>query len=119
MLKHRARAAFIIIIAAAVGYFVYASNDATSKHAFHLGLDLSGGTHLVYSADVSKLDPADIIDSMTALRNVVENRVNQFGVSEPLVQTEQNAALSNKESAYKLIVELPGVTNIDDEVKSI
>ena len=119
MLKHRARAAFIIIIAAAVGYFVYASNDATSKHAFHLGLDLRGGTHLVYSADVSKLTSTDVADSMTALRNVVENRVNQFGVSEPLVQTEQSTALSNNGSAYKLIVELPGVTNIDDAIKSI
>jgi preprotein translocase subunit SecD len=119
MLKHRARAVFLLIFATAVGYFVYVSNGPDSSRPFRLGLDLSGGTHLVYKADVSKLDTTDISDSMTSLRNVVERRVNLFGVSEPLVQTEQGTALSSKESAYKLIVELPGVTDIDEAVKSI
>ncbi len=119
MLKHRARAVFLVLVAVAIGYFVYASEQPGSSHPFRLGLDLSGGTHLVYRADVSKLAPEDIADSMTSLRNVVENRVNVFGVSEPLVQTEQGAALSSKESAYKLIVELPGVTDVDEAVKSI
>ena len=109
----------VLIIAVVIGYFVYASNGAGSTHPFRLGLDLSGGTHLVYQADITKLAAADVADSMTALRNDVERRVNVFGVSEPLVQTEQGAALSSKESAYKLIVELPGVTNVDEAVKTI
>lgn len=119
MLKHRARAVMLLVIAAAVGYFVYSTNGPGSSRPFRLGLDLSGGTHLVYQADISKLAPADVSDSMTALRDDVERRVNVFGVSEPLVQTEQGATLSSKESAYKLIVELPGVTNVDEAVKSI
>lgn len=119
MLKHRARAVFLVIIAAAIGYFVYASEQSGSSHPFRLGLDLSGGTHLVYQADVSKVAPEDVADSMASLRDVVEKRVNVFGVSEPLVQTEQAAALSSKQSAYKLIVELPGVTDVDEAVKSI
>ena len=119
MLKHRARAVFVLIIAAAVGYFVYASNGTDAKHAFHLGLDLSGGTHLVYQADVSKVAATDVGDAMTSLRDLVERRVNVFGVSEPLVQTEQDKALSSEGNAYKLIVELPGITNVDDAVKSI
>jgi len=44
---------------------------------------------------------------MTALQDSVERRINIFGVSEPLVQTQENAALSSSEAAYKLIVELP------------
>ena len=119
MLKHRARAVFIILIATVIGYFVYATNQTDSTHAFHLGLDLSGGTHLVYKADVSKVVAADVSDAMTSLRDLVERRVNIFGVSEPLVQTERNAALSSAGSEYKLIVELPGVTNVDEAVKSI
>ncbi len=119
MLKHRARAVMLLIVAAIIGYFVYASNQPGSSHPFRLGLDLSGGTHLVYQADISKMDPADVADSMTALRDAVERRVNLFGVSEALVQTEQGAALSSKESAYKLVVELPGITNVDEAVKSI
>ncbi|MEK7642164.1 MAG: protein translocase subunit SecD [Patescibacteria group bacterium] len=119
MLKHRARAVMLLILAAAVGYFVYTSQQPGGSKPFRLGLDLSGGTHLVYQADVSKLAPSDIPDSMASLRDVVERRVNLFGVSEPLVQTEQGAALSSKESAYKLIVELPGVTDVNEAVKSI
>ena len=80
MLKHRAKAFYIIVIAALVGYFVYTTNTPGARYSFHLGLDLSGGTHLVYQADVSKLDPADISASMAALRDSVERRVNLFGV---------------------------------------
>lgn len=119
MLKHRAKAVILLVIAAAIGYFVYVSQQPGSSKPFRLGLDLSGGTHLVYQADVSKLAAADISDSMSSLRDVVERRVNLFGVSEPLVQTEQGLALSSKESAYKLIVELPGVTDVDEAVRSI
>ncbi len=118
MLKHRARAVFLIIFAVLIGYFVYSTQKSGSK-PFRLGLDLSGGTHLVYQADVSKLDSTDISNSMSSLRDVVERRVNTLGVSEPLVQTEQGAALSSKESAYKLIVELPGVTDVNEAVAAI
>ncbi len=119
MLKHRAKAVMLIIVAVLVGYFVYSSNGQDSRHPFRLGLDLSGGTHLVYQADISKIDPINVSDSMSALRDDVERRVNIFGVSEPLVQTEQGATLSSKESAYKLIVELPGVTDVDQAIKTI
>lgn len=122
MLKHRARAVFLLVIAAVIGWFVYASNmpgGAFGYNPFRLGLDLSGGSHLVFSADVSKLAPGDVSDSMTALRNDVESRVNKFGVGEPLVQTEEGQKLSSKESAYKLIVELPGVTDPDAAAAAI
>ena len=119
MLKQRAKAFYVVVIAVLIGYFVYSSNGADSSHPFRLGLDLSGGSHLVYQADVSKLKPADIADSMTALRDDVERRVNMFGVSEPLVHTEQNATLSSAESAYKLIVELPGVTDTKAAAEAI
>lgn len=124
MLKHRARAVFVLIFAALIGYFVYASQipaagKTAGSHPFRLGLDLSGGTHLVYQADVSKIAAADIKDSMTSLRDVVERRVNTLGVSEPIVQTQEAAALSSQESAYKLIVELPGITDVNEAVAAI
>ncbi len=92
MLKHRAKAVFLVILATLIGYFVYSSEAPGASHPFRLGLDLSGGTHLVYKADVSKIASEDVSSSMAALRDVVERRVNTFGVSEPLVQTEQAAA---------------------------
>jgi len=119
MLKQRAKAFYVLVFAVLIGWFVWSTNNPASKYAFKLGLDLSGGAHLVYKADVSKVAPADIAESMAALRDDVERRVNAFGVSEPLVQTEQNAALSSEESAYKLIVELPGVTDTKEAAAAI
>src|SRR3989344_392506 len=51
---------------------------------FRLGLDLLGGTHLVYQADLSKSENKS--DAMQGVRDVIERRVNFFGVAEPLVQ---------------------------------
>lgn len=119
MLKQRSKAVMLLAVVTIIGYFVYVSSLPGGTHPFRLGLDLSGGSHLVFSADVSKLDPADISSSMAALRDDVERRINTFGVGEPLVQTEQGASLSSKENAYKLIVELPGVTNPDEAASII
>ncbi|HUD04312.1 MAG TPA: protein translocase subunit SecD [Candidatus Paceibacterota bacterium] len=106
MLKKRIWALVLIIVAALVGYFAFVS----TTYPFHLGLDLSGGSYLVYSADTSKVAPTDVDDRMNALVNDVEKRVNVFGVSEPIVQTEVGGTIGN--SDHRLIVELPGVTDI-------
>ncbi len=112
MFKQRIKAVYVLIFALLIGYW-------TTLHPFHLGLDLSGGTHLVYSADVSKLGSADITASMASLRDVVERRVNTLGVSEPIVQTQLGGALAGAGNAYKLIVELPGVTDADQAAAEI
>ncbi len=105
-----------------VGYFVYASqfklDSAMHRFAFKLGLDLNGGTELVYKADVSQVANGDINGSMDALRDVIERRVNIFGVSEPIIQVEETSVVSGVKE-HRLIVELPGVTNIDKAVALI
>lgn len=113
ILKTRILAVFLLIAAALIGYFTY------TYKTFKLGLDLNGGTHLVYKADVSKIDPKEVNDSMNALRDVIERRVNVFGVSEPIVQIESKGFLSSKDTEQKLIVELPGVTDTEEAIKSI
>ncbi len=107
----------ILIAAAAVGFFVWTTTGSGSRFDFKLGLDLSGGTHLVYNADTSGIAPADIPDSLSSLREVVERRVNAFGVGEPLVQVEQGGALGGGE--HRLVVELPGITDVDEAVRLI
>lgn len=122
MLKTRIIAGFLIVIALALGWFTYYSqvnSQSSLSRPFKLGLDLNGGTHLVYKADVSKIAPGEVRVSMQALRDVIEKRVNLFGVGEPLVQVEQGGVLGSKEAEEKLIVELPGVTDIDQAIKSI
>ncbi len=68
-----------------------------------LGLDLAGGSHLVFEADLEKVAAADRKDALAAAKNIIEQRVNFLGVSEPNVQT---ASFGGKE---RIIVELPGV----------
>ncbi len=120
MFKHRILSIFLIIILVLVGYFVYASQTGArfTKYAFKLGLDLNGGTELTYRADVSKVKSGSVSDAMASLRDVIERRVNVFGVSEPVVQVEKSGIVSGQ-SEERLLVELPGVTNIEQAVAMI
>jgi preprotein translocase subunit SecD len=125
MLKHRFWSVILIIVFLFIGLFVYKSEKANpetsprlAKYSFKLGLDLNGGTELVYKADVSKVKGGDIGAAMSSLRDVIERRVNLFGVSEPVVQVISPGVLSG-ETDNKLSVELPGVTDIQEAVSLI
>ncbi|MBI1957000.1 MAG: protein translocase subunit SecD, partial [Candidatus Niyogibacteria bacterium] len=80
---------------------------------FRLGLDLQGGAHLVYRADVSAIPSGDVKESMEGLRDVIERRVNAFGVSEPVVQVERSGVED------RLIVELAGVFDVGQAIQVI
>ena len=80
---------------------------------FKLGLDLQGGTHLVYQADLSNINPEDYADSMQGVRDVIERRINLFGVAEPVVQVNKVG------QHYRLIVELAGVKNPSQAIEMI
>ncbi len=122
-MKTRIIAIVLIIVAGLIGWFNYESQvnptGTFGKFPFRLGLDLNGGTHLVYQADVSKLAPSEVTNSMDSLRDVIERRVNLFGVSEPIVQVEQGGVLGTNAGTQKLIVELPGVTDVSKAVAMI
>jgi protein-export membrane protein SecD len=122
MLKTRIMALGILLAGLWVGYFVYSSefmpDSVFSRFPFKLGLDLAGGTQLIYRADVSGIAPNEVKDAMLSLRDVVERRTNLFGVSEPVVQVERSSAVSDKREE-RLIVELPGVTDVDEAISLI
>ena len=121
MSKHRILSVILLLVVVGIGYFVYASqvgNPRFSKYAFKLGLDLNGGTELVYRADISKVKSENVSDAMASLRDVIERRVNIFGVSEPVVQTEKSSVVTGG-NEQRLIVELPGVTNIQQAIAMI
>jgi len=97
-------------------YFLIRQEVPGARYPFRFGLDLVGGTELVYKADTSEVD--DVGPAMETLKEVIERRVNIFGVSEPLIQTESAGLVSgNKEE--RLIVELPGVTDLDKAIALI
>ncbi len=117
MWKYRVAAISILVVGSLVGWYVYHS-QVTGSRPLRRGLDLSGGTQLVYKADLSAIAGGDVNESMNALRDTIERRVNIFGVAEPLVQTEKGGTLAG-ESQQRLIVELPGVTDTERAIAMI
>lgn len=83
------------------------------KFDLHLGLDLAGGSQLVFEADMSKIPSDKQNTALDGVKNVIEKRVNLFGVSEPTVQT---SVFNGKD---RIIVELPGITDTQSAVNLI
>lgn len=96
----------LIALFAITGYLTFRAES----RAFSYGLDLVGGTELIYKADTTTV--TDRIGAMESLKEVIERRVNIFGVSEPLVQTEHAGFISGLHDD-RLIVELPGITDVE------
>ncbi len=83
------------------------------KLPFRLGLDLQGGTHLIYEADTSAIPEKDRDDALEGVRDVIERRVNAFGVAEPVVQT------TSAGDSRRVVVELAGVKDVSQAIKMI
>lgn len=79
----------------------------------HLGLDLAGGSQLTFEADMSKISVDKQADALTGVRNIIENRVNMFGLSESGVRT------SKFEGKDRIIVELPGISDTQSAIDLI
>jgi protein-export membrane protein SecD len=86
----------------------------TKEIGFRLGLDLQGGTHLVYEADLSAVEAKDRESAVEGARDVIERRVNVFGVSEPLIQVNKTSS-----GDYRIIAELAGINDVAEAVKMI
>ncbi len=103
----------IVLVAIAAGFFVYPKWVGSQWQPWHLGLDLVGGSHLVYQIDLSKVAATDQDSVVQGLRDVIEKRVNLFGVSEPQVYTAETR------NQAQLIVDLAGVKNVSDAINQI
>ncbi len=78
-----------------------------NKLKINLGLDLQGGIHLEYKADTSQISSDKVDEAMQAVQDVIERRVNAFGVAEPTIYTTKSG------DEHRLVVELAGVKDID------
>lgn len=113
--KLQLKFAGVVILAVVCGLIAYPQAvvkitplyNALNKFKINLGLDLQGGFHLEYKADVSKIDPSKVAEAMQGAQTVIERRVNAFGVGEPLVQIAKSGGEN------RIIVELPGIKDIE------
>src|SRR3989338_9082541 len=117
MLKIRLIAISLLLAGVFLAYFAGANffrpDWFLGNIGYRLGLDLQGGAHLVYEADVSGIGSSEVSESMEGLRDVIERRVNAFGVTEPVVQVQKSG------DSNRLIVELAGVFDTDQAIQTI
>lgn len=107
---------FIFVLAFFAGNLVYPqflNLRLLPEIPFKLGLDLQGGIHLIYEADLSNIEKENYNSSMQGLRDVIERRVNLFGIQEPIVQTQEASG------HYRLIVELAGIKDPAEAIEMI
>ncbi len=81
--------------------------------SYRLGLDLQGGTRLVYRVNMKDIKLAERQDAFESARNIIERRINYLGVSEPSIQTVKVG------DEYRIIVELPGMSNVTQAISLI
>lgn len=97
---------FIFLITLVAAYIAF-------KFDLKLGLDLAGGSHLVFEADTSKISEEKKSTAINGVRDVIERRVNFFGIAEPNVTT------SKFEGKDRVVVELPGISDTKQAVTLI
>ncbi len=85
----------------------------TREFTTKLGLDLQGGSHFVFETDTTKVPQADVAEALVATRNIIERRVNLFGVSEPVVQTTKSGNI------HRITVDLPGIKDSQSAIDLI
>lgn len=105
--------AVIVLVAIAAAVFVYPKYLGAKVLPWRLGLDLVGGTHLVYQIDLSQVPASDQSSVVAGLRDVIEKRVNLFGVSSPQVYIAQSG------NSAQLDVDLAGIKNVTDAINQI
>lgn len=93
--------------------FKLGASQITKDFNLKYGLDLAGGAQITYQADLSTVKSENIPAALEALKNNIERRVNLFGVS------ESNVQLSKQNNQNRLIIELPGVENVDQAIDMI
>jgi len=113
--KIRLQVLAVLVIAVLGALFTWPKgpNWIRKEVKLHLGLDLAGGAHLVYQADLTGIPVDQQTAAVEGARDVIERRVNALGVGEPIVQTNRSS------DGYRVIVELPGITDVNEAIKRI
>ncbi|MGB9763040.1 MAG: protein translocase subunit SecD [Minisyncoccia bacterium] len=99
----------ILVASILLGVFIFKLNF----RPYSLGLDIAGGTILIYNADLNNINPNHYSDALNGLKDIIERRINYTGVKEPRVSIEKH------DNQYQLVVELAGIKDINKAIKMI
>ncbi|HJX04018.1 MAG TPA: protein translocase subunit SecD, partial [Dehalococcoidia bacterium] len=105
---------FILVLFGLCTWLILPDTKLLGRNEFKLGLDLKGGSHLVYKIDLEKKDPSqNDADVVEGVKQKIERRVNAYGVTEPIVQTIKN------EQGTFILAQLPGVSDVNEAINLI
>jgi len=107
----------LIFILALFGFALWSvvplDRDVFGREGLRLGLDLAGGSYLVYQADLTQIEPGSEADIMEGVKGVIERRINALGITEPIIQ------LQKQEGEYNIAIQLPGIADIEKAKETI
>lgn len=104
----------LVVVATVFGvFFIHPDYWGNSARPWRLGLDLVGGTHLVYEIDMKDVVEADRASVLDGIRDRIENRVNSTGIYEPQILTAKSG------ESYRLIVDIAGVKDTATAISQI
>jgi preprotein translocase subunit SecD len=97
----------LVLFGFALWSVVPLDKNILGREGLRLGLDLAGGSYLVYQADLSDTESGNRDDIMEGVKGVVERRINALGVTEPVVEIQKH------EGQYNIVIQLPGIADIE------
>ena len=100
----------LALFASALWILLPLEAERFGRQGIPLGLDLKGGIHMVYKADLSSVEPGSETEAIEGVIAVIKNRINPLGVTEPVIQ---------RQGSDRILVELPGLSITDVQKERI
>jgi preprotein translocase subunit SecD len=101
----------LIFILALLGFALWSivplDKDVFGREGLRLGLDLAGGSYMVYQADVGDIESGTEDEIMKGVKDVIERRINALGITESTVQIQK------QEGEYNIVIQIPGIADIE------
>ena len=97
----------LVLFGLALWSIVPLDKNVFGREGLRLGLDLAGGSYLVYQAKVTDVEPKNRDEIMDGVKGVIERRINALGITEATVQIQK------QQEDYNIVIQIPGIADIE------
>jgi len=97
----------LVLFGLALWSIVPLDKNVFGREGLRLGLDLAGGSYLVYQAKVTDVEPENRDEIMDGVKGVIERRINALGITEATVQIQK------QQEDYNIVIQIPGIADIE------
>jgi preprotein translocase subunit SecD len=103
----------LVLFGFALWSVVPLDKNVFGREGLRLGLDLAGGSYLVYQADLTDAEPGTADEIMDGVKGVIERRINALGITEPIIEIQKH------EGEYNIVIQLPGIADIEKAKETV